>query len=92
VSHDRSVTPGWHHIVASAGPESVDLWVDGAHHGRKRSGGAPDGVLDEGRLSVGSGGHSPFSGAMRNLRIYDRALSARDVAALGAEDDPRRTS
>ncbi|MGC4153555.1 MAG: hypothetical protein QM628_10780 [Propionicimonas sp.] len=88
VTGDRTLSPGWHHLVASRGLGVHRLHLDGAIVAEVRS--AETGPIAAGPLRVGAGARTDFAGELRQLRIYDRVLDADEVAQLFACDDPQR--
>ena len=84
VTADGSYTDGeWHHLVATAASGGeLALYVDGAQKGTR----SIDGPLYTGPgqtwIGLSPGQDRPLNGAVDDLRIYDRALSASDVTAL----------
>ena len=83
VTHDRALSPGRHHLAAVKGPDRLRLYVDGkevaASEPFERS--AFD-LGDDRPLTVGAGPHDVFNGSLSDLRLYGRALTAAEVAAL----------
>lgn len=83
VTHDRSLEPGWNHLLAVRGVDMIRLYVNGTLAGAAE---CPAGqyALPEGvSLRIGGGTHDAFHGQMRDLRVYDRAVTeaqARELA------------
>lgn len=85
VTHDRALAPGWRSIAAVRRGNRMELHVDGrgvAHN--EQSAGAID-LSGDSPLRIGFGAHDYFNGAMKNLRWYNRALSAAEVGQLAKE-------
>ncbi len=82
VSDDRALGAGWHHVAAVREGGRVALFVDGELAGASEgeaidaSGGAP--------LRIGRGRHGGFNGAIRDVRIYDRALTPATISEFRA--------
>lgn len=88
VTHDRSLRPGWHHVVASCGADRLALWVDGEQIATVRSDAAPARPLPDAPLVIGAGSRGGLNAEIRNLRVFGRALGDADIVDLLA-DDPR---
>ena len=81
---DRALSPGWHHLAAVRAGERLKLYVDGQCVGQSSTFNPRDYDLSNGQpLRIGLGEHDYFNGRLRELRIYDRALSDAEIAALG---------
>ncbi len=83
VTYDKQLKPGWRHFAAVREKGRLRLYVDGTQVAESGSfdGSAFD--LEPGRpLKIGFGQHDHFNGRMKDVRIYDRALSARQVIQL----------
>lgn len=75
--------PGWHHLVYTYDGTTNRLYVDGTQ--RATSTTAPDtGPASNARLGANFDGSEPFTGLLDEVRVYDRALSAAEVAMLFA--------
>ena len=84
---------GWHHVAVSyAGGDSDDIsiYLDGALQSASTQAGSPQGLdTRSGPAAIGrsvSGTH--YTGSIDDVRIYDVALSAEQVAALIDEQQP----
>lgn len=84
-SWDRALPGGWRHIAAVRDAKELRLYVDGREVARSATF-APDGmnIGNTAPLLVGMGGHAPFRGAMRDFRLYGRALTPLEIDALAA--------
>jgi hypothetical protein len=89
VTHDGTLSPGWHHVTATCAAENITLWVDGKVVRSDRRTEHPACPLPGQPTLVGTGSRAHFAGLVRDLRIYDRALAADEIAALTATDDFR---
>lgn len=82
-SYDRALEPGWRHLAAVRDADRLRLFVDGAQVAESVPF-EPDSfdLTTSAPLTIGFGPHDYFNGAMRDLRIYNRALDARDIQSL----------
>ena len=89
VSYDKDLGPGWQHLTARRQGSELRLFVNG----RLAATSAPfdakdyDLTLDQ-PLKIGFGEHDFFTGRIREVRLYRRALSDREVAVLQETDRP----
>ena len=76
----------WHHVALVWDGSTRFLYVDGVEAGR-RSASQMDRVTGAQRFGAGPRLDSAqfWHGSMDDLRMYDRALSAEELAALGAD-------
>jgi hypothetical protein len=82
-SYDRQLTPGWHHLSAVRGKNSLQLHLDGRLVSKSTSFNPRSFDLDPGTsLKIGFGQHDYFNGRMKDLRIYDRALNEKQIREL----------
>ena len=84
-TYDHSFEPGWHHVAAVREGGRLRLYVDGKLKATS-SGFRPDDydLTNDAPLLIGFGTHNYFAGRMSDLRIYDRALGEREIAALAS--------
>ena len=83
VTDDRTLSPGWHHLAAQRSGRELKLILDGRLA-------ATSPVFDSSQydlsstapLRIGIGPTDYFSGRLRDLRIYDRALSIDEISKL----------
>ena len=78
----------FHHVVFQYTGDAKEIWVDGRRVLRRHS--RPYlGTRGATRIGKSPGWNnvaaSHFVGAMKDLRIYDRALSAAEIARLGGK-------
>ncbi len=80
------VPGGWHHVVATATPGgSMSLYVDGVSVGTPATIGTPWGAGTQWQIGPATGGgFNAYNGAIDEVRIYHRALSATQIASLYA--------
>jgi hypothetical protein len=76
----------WYHLAATYDGETLRTYTDGAP---AKTNEEPSGPPDPERFTMKIGRHatygSHFKGAVRDVRVYDRALSAEEIKALFAE-------
>lgn len=83
VTHDHALPGGWHHLAAVRADGVLRLYVDGALAAESAPFNAAgyDLSTDE-PLQIGNGQIGPFSGSLCDVRLYNRALSDTQVAAI----------
>jgi concanavalin A-like lectin/glucanase superfamily protein len=83
VTNDQPLAPGWRHVAAIRSGDRLRIYVDGECVAISSSL-APDqyNLSNNVPLKIGFGQHDYFNGKMRDLRIYNRALSDAEVVAL----------
>lgn len=82
VTYDRALPAGWHHLAAVKSGDQLKLYIDGKHAAASTKFDSTKFDLDSGKpLKIGFGQHDYFNGKMKDVRIYSRALSSREVAA-----------
>ncbi|MEL6329759.1 MAG: glycoside hydrolase family 2 TIM barrel-domain containing protein [Planctomycetota bacterium] len=77
----------FHHLAGTYDGETVTLYIDGRRAAIATTDGATP-VASEHALTIGTNSqipHRDFEGVIREIRIYDRPLSAREVAREQAE-------
>lgn len=81
VTHDRSLSPGWHQITAQRVGRELKLFVDGK---KVASSLALDpehfDLSTDAPLRIGFGPTDSFNGRLRDIRIWGRALSEDEIA------------
>jgi len=83
-THDHALEPGWRHIVAARAGDKLKLYLDGKKVGESASMNAKDFDLNNDQpLVIGGGIGHVLTGALRDVRIYNRALDDNEVKALG---------
>jgi hypothetical protein len=91
VTHDRTLTPGWHHVTATHGHGRTVLYVDGLPVADRHTEPADAIVVPAATdLLIGNGSKGTFAGRLRDLRVYALVLTPDEVAQLQQEFDPRR--
>jgi hypothetical protein len=83
VTYDHELRPGWRHLAAVRQGDRLKLYVDGAPVATSTPFNPADYDLSNGRpLRIGFGPHDHFNGRLRDLRLYNRALTDAEVSAL----------
>jgi hypothetical protein len=85
-TYDREFPAGWHHVAAVRQRDRLRLYVDGK--AVAESARIEPGEFDLSNfqpLKIGFGAQDYFRGDIANVRLYEGALSARDVAEQSAE-------
>ena len=77
---DYSFPSGWHHLAAVRSGNSLRIYIDGVCVGTSKAFNATDYDLTQNQpLIVGFGAHTYFRGALSDLRLYNRALTEREI-------------
>jgi hypothetical protein len=85
VTSDRSIPSGRRHVAALRRGDTLELYVDGEQLAvGSRNANESFGVATTAPLRIGTGPHDNFKGAIRDVRLYDRALAPEEIAALAA--------
>lgn len=88
VSCDEQLKSGWRHLAAVRAGDKLRLFVDGEQVAESTAYDGKAFDLKPGNpLKIGFGQHDYFNGRMKDVRIYDRALSARQIWNLSARKD-----
>jgi hypothetical protein len=83
VSYDRDLGAGWKHLVAMRNGRRLEIWVNGTHAAVSPEFDPREYDLSTAEpLKIGSGEIDGFSGKIREVRVYRRALDAREMAEL----------
>jgi hypothetical protein len=83
VAYDKDLRVGWSHLTVTREKGRLKLYVDGQLQAESSAfEPAEYDISNHEPLLIGFGAENYFSGGMRELRIYRRALSASEVAAL----------
>jgi hypothetical protein len=88
VSLDRALEPGWRHLAAVREGGRLSLYLDGRLAASSDSDGPPLDLSNSEPLRIGFGRYDHFQGSLSDLRLYDRALPAGEIAGLAKRDDP----
>lgn len=83
---DTSLSPGWRHLAVVKDGGQINLFVDGALAAQSDEfDHRPYDVTNDKPMSIGFGMHDYFNGAMKNLRIFGRALSLEEIATASKD-------
>ena len=83
VTYDHALAPGWRHVAAVRESNKLKLYVDGIQVAESACATHFPGDLTNDRpLRIGLGQHDHFNGSMAHVRVYGRALTESDIAAL----------
>ena len=86
VSHDHDIGGEWTHVAAMRQGKELRLYVNGEHTASSQ---APHGhtfdLTNTQPLTIGSGAQGHFAGTIGDVRIYEGALSEREVAEIAGE-------
>jgi hypothetical protein len=82
-SDDRSMAAGWRHVAAVRAGRRIELHLDGSLVA-ERTDAEDSPILDLGSspLVLGRGPRGAFDGELAGVRLYRRALDAREVGAI----------
>ena len=82
-------TGSWHHIAVTFDGQDVVLYLDGAHDSTHNASGLVLGRTTEDLIIGGDfpGGDEYFDGRLDDVRLYDAALTADQIAQLGGPLD-----
>ncbi len=93
VSYDDDLGCRWRHIVAIREKERLALYVDGQRIGRSAAfDPAAYDLSNHQPLRIGFGAENYFHGSMRDLRLYGRALTERQIGGLFHETNKREVT
>ena len=82
-TYDRALSAGWHHLAAIKKDNRLRLYIDGKRVAQSsRFLPAAFNLTTKGPLKIGLGQHDFFNGKMKDVRIYRRALSRREIGDL----------
>ncbi len=87
VTYDHELGAGWRHLIAMRHDRRLKLYVDGRFVAASTEFSPTDfDITNHEPLKIGFGAHDYFHGAMRDLRIYRRALTEAEVKRLSRSD------
>jgi len=90
VSYDYDLGSGWRHLAAVREKDRLKIYVDGKPVSTSSSFEQIDyNVSNKNNLLIGFGAEDYFNGNIRELRMYKRALTAKEVAELGMKNRNR---
>jgi hypothetical protein len=83
VQYDRDIGAGWHHVVAVRQGDRLKLFADGKLAAESAAFPSEDYDLSNDQpLRIGFGETDYFSGKLREVRVYNRALAEKEIATL----------
>lgn len=83
ISHDKDLTPGWHHLTALRHAGELRLYVDGRLVSKSEPFQAEEyDLTTKQSLKIGFGEQDYFTGRIREVRVYGRALAVREIEAV----------
>jgi hypothetical protein len=86
VSYDRDLGPGWKHLAAVRRGDRLELYVNGRLAGTSTAFPPADyDLTTESPLRIGFGEVDYFSGKIREVRLFGRALPPNGIAGLAAD-------
>lgn len=87
VTSNRPLAPGWRHIAAVRDTSELRLYIDGDLVATSAQF-EPDAynLSTAAPLTIGFGANDHFNGSLRELRIFDRALSAGEITSLATDN------
>ena len=86
VSYDRDLGPGWKHLTAIRRGDRLELYVDGRLAASSATFTPADyELITDSPLRIGFGEVDSFSGRIREVRLYHRALTAGEIQRLAAD-------
>jgi hypothetical protein len=85
ISYDHDLGSGWKHLVAVRDHENLRLYVDGELKASERFNSGDYDISNREPLRIGFGEIDYFSGKIREVRVYNRALTDREIPRLHAE-------
>jgi hypothetical protein len=92
VSYDRDLGAGWKHLTALRRGDRLELYIDGQLAATSTTFAPTDYDLNnDSPLRIGFGEVDYFSGKIRDVRLYRRALCTNEISNLAMEfgNDPR---
>ena len=84
VSYDRDLGAGWKHVAAVRAGDKLKIYVDGELAATQPNVESLD-VSNTAPLKIGFGPQSYFEGKLKNVRLYNRALSEAEVKGVRGE-------
>ncbi len=74
----------WHHVALTFGSSTLELFIDGESQGKMSGGDRLMSVSEAITVGAGHQGRDPMCGALDEIRVYNRCLSAQEIKALAA--------
>jgi hypothetical protein len=92
VSTDRDLGDGWKHVAAVRRGKELQLFVDGARVASATSDRPSLDMSSDAPLRIGFGPQGYFDGKIRDVRLYDRALSEERIKTLSNDSIDKTAS
>ena len=84
VTYDSELISGWRHITAMRQGGRLKLFIDGKQVAESGGFEVKDFDLSNDRpVQIGFGEYDYFNGGIKNVRLFNRALTEKEVAAVG---------
>ena len=88
VTYDHALPAGWVHLAAVRAADQLRLYVDGKLVAASSTFNAADyDVSNDKPLKIGFGAHDYFNGKLKDVRLYRRPLTDREIATLASGDN-----
>jgi len=85
-THDHELPPGWRHIAVQRGDRRLQVFVDGKRVAQSpTSTDPPFDLTTTAPLQIGHGPQDAFNGKLKDVRIYNRALTEAEIRALAGK-------
>ncbi|NQV25059.1 MAG: LamG domain-containing protein [Rhodopirellula sp.] len=85
-TYDRAFPAGWVHLAAVRDVDHLRLYVNGDLVAKSATFESEDyNILNKQPLKIGFGPHDYFNGRLKDVRLYERALTDSDIAKLQLE-------
>lgn len=81
-TYDQEFPSGWHHVAAVREPQQLKLYLDGQLVAQSPEFTDDDPLTAESPLNIGFGSHDHFFGKLKDVRLYSKALTPREVERL----------
>ncbi len=81
ITHDAELKSGWRHITAVREAKQLKIFIDGIQVAESDKFDGKDFDLNNSSpLLIGFGQYDYFNGSLRDVRLYKRALTSREIA------------
>lgn len=83
VTYDYELAPGWRHLVGVRSGNKLKLYIEGKLATSSSEFNPADyDISNDKPFKIGFGQHDYFNGRISELRVYNRALTAKEIEAL----------
>ncbi|MCE9525523.1 MAG: LamG domain-containing protein [Planctomycetales bacterium] len=86
VTWDREFPAGWHHVDAQRTEDSLRLFVDGEQVAESPLAGTKLNLTSDKPWQIGAGSGDFFNGALADVRVDRRALTAEEIRGLAKQN------